>query len=309
MHPGSALRRLLSPQLDACLACGRSAKLGAALPLLCERCSARVPWIVEPRCPVCGRAQGCPDCLRTGAESRAFALNRSAVLYDTAMREWIAEYKYGGREQFAEPFSIMLEQAYRRMRRELSVHGESLNGYAAAADVHIEKSSSIYRNGTERNDRLRLLPDPSRLLITSSMWSADCVTWVPVSAERLEERGFNQAELMARRFAKRLKLPACELLDRTVHTGKQSFKTRAQRLHNLDGAFRLLPNLDPRFFKQWDLIGNRKRPGGSFPIRILLIDDIYTTGTTASVCASALKPLEIVLQRPLLIYSLTLARS
>lgn len=264
MNMGALLRTLLIPTRERCLVCGQSAKLGIVLPLLCERCAGRIPWIVEPRCPICGRAQGCPDCQRPEARTRAFSINRSAVLYDTTMREWISAYKYGGMERLAEPFSIMLEQAYRLMCRELSISG---------------------------------------------VWQADLVTWVPVSAERLEERGFNQAEIVARKLAKRLKLPACDLLTRNVHTGKQSFKSRAERLRNLDDAFSLLPNLDPGGFKQWEAIGSVKHPGGSFPIKVLLVDDIYTTGTTAAVCASVLKGLENVIDRPVLVYSLTLARS
>jgi len=279
-----ALRRLLSPRLESCLVCGRAARLGASLPLLCESCAARVPRIARPRCPICGRAQGCPDCLRPEAALRDFVMNRSAVLYDAVMRAWIAEYKYGARERFAEPFSILLEQTYRRMQLEFSKPFAESGPFAFPRSVF----------------------DSSR---RSSAWSADWITWVPVSAERLEERGFNQAELLGRRLAGRLRLPAGELLARSVHTGKQSFKTRAQRLQNLDGAFCLAPNLDPRFFKQWDSIGSGKDPRGSFPIRILLIDDIYTTGTTAAVCASVLKTLEIGFGRPVLVYSLTLARS
>ncbi|NGZ76129.1 ComF family protein [Saccharibacillus alkalitolerans] len=267
----SVLRRLLAPNFEPCLACGKPVRAGASLPGICERCAAGVPWIARPRCPVCGRAQGCPDCLRPEARERAFEMNRSAVLYDAAMRRWIAEYKYGGREAFAEPFSIMLEQAYRNLVREMSA---------------------------ERKIRYR-----------SPGWKADLVTWVPVSEERLEERGFNQAELIARQMARRLHIPAHALLERRVHTGKQSSKTRAERLHNLDGAFGLLPNLDPRFFRKWDLIGTEKRPRGSFPIAILLVDDIYTTGTTAAICASALKQLESLLGCSVLVYSLTLARS
>lgn len=277
--PTALLRRLLMPVSEPCLSCGRP--IGAAsqgeLPLLCERCAALIPWIERPRCPICGRAHGCPDCLRPEARHRAFVLNRSAARYDATMRRWIAEYKYGGREAFATPFSAMLERTYRRMRSELSV---------------------------QEKDRAQGLFYRKR-----SGWKADLVTWVPVSRQRLEERGFNQAELAAKQMALNLRLPATELLARRMHTEKQSFKTRSERLHNLDGAFSLLPNLDPGGFKKWDLIGNAKRPGGPFPIRILLVDDIYTTGTTADVCASVLKRLENVFERPVFVYILTLARS
>ena len=260
------LRTLLISNRQSCIACGQSKPVGMMLPSLCESCSSQVPWIVIPNCLRCGRAEACADCARAAEKSRAFALNRSAVVYNAVIREWLSKYKYGGEQRWTEPFSLMLEQAYRRMAVELS-----------------------------KFNRIK--------------WSADLITWVPVSEQRLEERGFNQAEELARHLSKRLGLPAYDLLTRHVHTDKQSFKSRAERLHNLDGAFSLLPNLNPGAFKKWDSIGSGKRPGGSFPISLLLIDDIYTTGTTASVCADILKKLESVIERPVIIYSLTLTRS
>ncbi len=276
-NPAAILRRLLMPHSSTCLACGHPIRSAGELPMLCERCAALIPWILQPRCPVCGRAHGCPDCLRPEAQRRDFVMNRSAARYDATMRQWIAEYKYGGREDFSVPFSVMLYKTYCRMREELSVQEK-------------ERLSELFYRKRQG-------------------WNADLVTWVPVSAERLEERGFNQAELAARQMALRLRIPAKELLTRGVHTGKQSFKTRAERLHNLDGAFSLVPNLDPRGFPEWDLIGSRKHPGGPFPIRVLLVDDIYTTGTTAAVCSSVLRQLESILRCPVFVYILTLARS
>ncbi|OWA36174.1 hypothetical protein B9G55_10010 [Saccharibacillus sp. O16] len=277
--PAAILRRLLMPTAEPCLACGRSISSvsPAELPQLCENCAGQIPWIMEPRCRICGRVHGCPDCLRPEAQRRPFVINRSAAVYDDLMRQWIAEYKYGGREDFASPFSIMLEQTYHRMCQELSVQEKAHGG------------RTYNRKGRS--------------------WRPDVVTWVPVSVRRLEERGFNQTELMARQMALRLRLPAAELLIRSVHTDKQSKKTRAQRLHNLDDAFSLIPNLDPWGFLKWDPIGNTKHPGGPFPIRVLLVDDIYTTGTTAAVCSTALKRLEKIVDRPVFVYILTLARS
>jgi competence protein ComFC len=66
----------------------------------------------------------------------------------------------------------------------------------------------------------------------------DAITFVPLSDERLIERGFNQAELLARELGIREGIPVAVLLIRLRHTHKQSFKGRSERLEDLDGAFR-----------------------------------------------------------------------
>lgn len=105
--------------------------------------------------------------------------------------------------------------------------------------------------------------------------SFDCITYVPISEERYEERGFNQAEQMACVLAGIIKLPVAALLERTRHTGKQSMKSRQERFANLQGAFGVIPGRAARI--QGHL--GRRKP------RILLLDDVYTTGSTLNCCA------------------------
>lgn len=108
-----------------------------------------------------------------------------------------------------------------------------------------------------------------------------CLACVPLSDERLAERGFNQTELIARRLSARARIPFVPLLARTRHTGKMSRKTRAERLRHLEGAFVCPAGPDrlPGF--------RRLRPGR--PLRIVLLDDVYTTGTTLEECARAIR--------------------
>lgn len=94
----------------------------------------------------------------------------------------------------------------------------------------------------------------------------DVVTWAPTSPGRAARRGYDQAELLARQVARQLGLPCRRLLYR-VHGAPQTGKGRVGRL---DG---------PVF---------RSRRAGR-PLRVLLIDDVVTTGATLRGAASALR--------------------
>lgn len=109
-----------------------------------------------------------------------------------------------------------------------------------------------------------------RLLETG--WKAAGVTYVPVHADRLHERGFNQAERLAQVVAKAIGLPKRSLLQRIHQADSQSQKGRGQRLAAIKGAFRLSASVDERTLS------------GSW----ILVDDVYTTGATLVECARTL---------------------
>jgi competence protein ComFC len=119
------------------------------------------------------------------------------------------------------------------------------------------------------------------------------LSYVPVSLERFEERGFNQAQLLAEELGKRLRIPVAPLLLRSKHTGKQSYKSRAERLEDMKQAFVIHPDAQKRILTKADFR----------PITILIIDDVYTTGSTLNQCAKV-----ISLHLPAKVYSLTWAR-
>lgn len=107
----------------------------------------------------------------------------------------------------------------------------------------------------------------------TSTKSAELISWVPCHAARRRERGFNQAEIIAKHFARLRKTPARALLEKTKATGRQSRVTDpTERKENVAGSIR-------------PLFATALHP----PRSVLLIDDVCTTGATLGVCAAALK--------------------
>ena len=100
----------------------------------------------------------------------------------------------------------------------------------------------------------------------------DCLVPVPLHPAKQRKRGFNQAELFAVELGKRLELPVHLLLRKVKNTREQKQLTREQRKGNVRDAFAA------------DLSSVNR-----IPPRILLVDDIATTGSTLSACAATLK--------------------
>ena len=104
--------------------------------------------------------------------------------------------------------------------------------------------------------------------------AAGLVTWVPGHRERSLDRGFNQAELLGRGLARAAGLPAAPLLLRTRHGARQSGLDRAARAANVDDTFALREDASR-------VLTNLKR--------VVIVDDVYTTGETLNHCARVLE--------------------
>jgi len=99
----------------------------------------------------------------------------------------------------------------------------------------------------------------------------DVVVPMPLHWRRQWQRGFNQSELLARLTARRRGIPMVNAVRRTRATSAQAGLSNAARRENVAGAFRV------------------RKPRAVEARRVLLIDDVMTTGATASACALALK--------------------
>lgn len=253
------LSRLLTPPATACLACGRTSRAESPYAGVCSSCAGAIPWIRNPRCTICGRHVGCPDCCRNGEEpEQSLFRNRSAVAYNDEMRNWLAQLKYRGDERYAPVLAAMMMPAYRLLQEEMGrlTIGAALNGV----------------NGT-------------RTRSGGFNWKADALVPVPVSAARLAERGFNQAQKLAETLSSREGIPLLPLLKRTHHTDKQSFKTRAERMSNMKDAFCLEQQAVVILLRSLAA----KTPASASPVQIVIVDDIYTTGSTLRACAKVIR--------------------
>ena len=100
---------------------------------------------------------------------------------------------------------------------------------------------------------------------------ADVVVWVPMTAKKLHRRGYDQVELMARRVAELAEIPAVDGLEKLRETAPQSSMGRdSARRANVLGAYQVKQGVD--------LEGKR----------VVLVDDVVTSGATLGECASCL---------------------
>jgi ComF family protein len=115
----------------------------------------------------------------------------------------------------------------------------------------------------------RWMRDGFRRYYAEERW--DALIPVPIHDERRQERGFNQSSEIAGWLGSKVGVKVEEGLVRVKATPPQARLRRAERLRNLRGALALAPGFDPQ--------GRR----------LLLCDDVFTTGATADACARVLK--------------------
>ncbi|WP_259425650.1 phosphoribosyltransferase family protein [Bacillus velezensis] len=185
---------------------------------ICSICSSQFEKIEGPVCSICGRPQEsnekCADCAaRESKTEKRFLLrqNRSVFLYNDAMKDSLARFKFRG--------DAKIIQAFER---------DFAAGFKAA-----------YPSNTHT-----LIP-------------------IPLSGERLAERGFNQSELLA----SLLGMPVISPLIR-LNNEKQSKKSKTDRL-SAEKKFSAAEN-------------------SAEGMNVILIDDIYTTGATLHQAAEVL---------------------
>ncbi len=102
-------------------------------------------------------------------------------------------------------------------------------------------------------------------------FNADFLCFVPMTEKALKKRGYNQAEFLAKELSKRINVPVKDCLIKKRDTEHQAKLSRRERLKNLENVFK---------------VTSRKEIKDK---RIVIVDDVTTTGATAEAVASTLK--------------------
>lgn len=139
---------------------------------------------------------------------------------------------------------------------------------ARAAVAYDDKVRRLVRGWKERG--LRTLAAVAAGAVANAIQVPDvaALTFVPADRARGLERGYQPAERLARELGERWSLPVESLLGRTRPAARQRGLSLADRRRNVSGAF---------------------APARGSPSGVCLVDDVYTSGSTANAAASALR--------------------
>lgn len=167
---------------------------------------------------------------------------------------------------------------------EFAVEGESHCGAClqeppayswARAALRYDDISSHLILSLKHSKKLENAPTIARMMmqvIASKASNIDLFVPVPLHRHRLFSRRFNQSALLAQHLSEQMAIP-CEVtaLNRIKPTPPQVGLSRTQRRKNMQGAFQV------------------KQSAAIYDKNIVLIDDVFTTGATASACVKVLK--------------------
>lgn len=219
------------------------------------KAGAALDFILPHRCAACGRQTGsrgvlCPDCWRQTRFIAAPQCRQCGYPFELDFGEGV---RCGA--------CLSNQPHYQRARS------------AIAYDARIAKVLIAFKHG-DRTDLAPGLSAMMRRVGSDLLTSAELILPVPLHRNRLFERRYNQSVLLAKPLSRESGVPmAAGLLRRQRRTTSQGHLSPAARRRNVEGAFRIDP-------KQKDRLAGR---------RVLLIDDVLTTGATVNAIARRLK--------------------
>jgi ComF family protein len=222
---------------------------------LLEPVRGAISLLYPPACELCGEPIGhfdylCAECLAKAPRIKAPFCGTCSEPFDGAITETFSCANCAHRKLFFE--TAVASYRSRGVVRKI------VHDFKYGKQIHLRFPIADWLGETLDDPRLQ-----SRRF--------DIVVPVPLHPTRKRERGFNQAELLAELLCARNGLTMRPVLERIRYTTTQTVFDRAERMENLRNAFRLRKKMDVR------------------GLRVLLIDDVLTTGSTLSECARVLK--------------------
>lgn len=208
------------------------------------------------RCPVCLRILPssltiCSSC----REKLIFVRQPFCYLCGKPLADFEEEYCYDCRrhpKSFERGFAVMLYDK----NTKFSMTQFKYHNKREFSDFYIREALRLYGDVFSKLSIQAILP-------------------VPVHEKKKKERGYNQAELLAKTLSRSLSIPTySSILIRSVYTAPQKELSPRERLANLARAF----DVNPDFQTNCHLLKT-----------VLLVDDIYTTGATLEACTRVLK--------------------
>lgn len=218
-------------------------------------------WVYPPECSGCGKSgyRWCPDCQQ---QTQILAADQICVRCGTPLlkRSLCAHC-----QAVPPPFTALRSWAVYKTSVRKAIHAFKYHG-----DFGITET----------------LSHPLIEIVRNENWQLDWITSVPLSPQRMRERGYNQSNLLARPIAYAIQRPfKPHLLERLRDTTSQVKLNRQERIQNMQHAFQIYDK------------GVKNK-------NILIVDDVTTTGATMINCAQVL--LDAGADK---VYGITLARA
>ncbi len=160
---------------------------------------------------------------------------------------------------------VMLAGRFPHFQRATSFCVFTKQGTMQAVIHHIK-----YNHGTELGFKMGKLFG-NEIKNSEFISSVDVIIPIPLHSKKQKQRGYNQAEVIAKGMGEELNLPVItDALVRSIHNPTQTKRTKTQRWENVNGIFAILDS---------SILENK---------HILLVDDVMTTGSTIEAAANAL---------------------
>ena len=149
-----------------------------------------------------------------------------------------------------------------------------LSCYYFEKEGRLQEVIHLLKYGGVRSMGVMLGRDVGRLMLQRREYSeADCIVPVPLHKLKQRERGFNQSEMICVGISEVTGIPVnAKLIARTKYTASQTKLTLRERAMNVNDAFAIVPH-------RQDCVKEKK---------IILVDDVITTGSTIGACATVL---------------------